>query len=238
MELLSRGVFFETEDEKDIAIEFYRKALHEYPQLYLARLGIVRCYLGLLQFDLAKKNAEIYLEKEPISPEANLYMGSILYHENQIEEAISFLKVSEKYFPANNKERALAFEYMSECHLKLNEFEEAVECFKEHIKIISCCNSLSNDISKKKIRLGELYYLAGKFNMALETFSEMPGSVINNYEVWNNIGTVLWVLGDIEGALYCIKQSLELNPGYEEAILNVRRIEMAVSGIKDESTYC
>ncbi|RJQ47240.1 MAG: tetratricopeptide repeat protein [Nitrospiraceae bacterium] len=226
MRLLRTGEIFEFQGETDVAIDYFEQALGKYPKLIETHLNLCRCYLRLLSLKKAREHCLKYMEKEPDSPEINLYMGVILYYGNKWDDALVHLSKAEERLPAREKKKASAFEYMGECYLKLGNPEEAVTCLERSIQV----NPYGGG-EKKYVSLGEGYYMLGKKEEALRIFKKALEMNQRNHEAWNNIGVLMWSVNNLESAYKCFRKSLDINPEYREAQTNLVSVEEGMRSV-------
>jgi superkiller protein 3 len=213
--LFKTGEFFEAQEEIDKAVEYFEKALDKYPGLWNIHLNLCRCYLRRLSFDKAQEHGRKFIQKDPEDAEGNLYMGVSLYYKNKVEEALVYLKKAETLFDMREKKRSSALEYIGECYMKLERYEEAIQYLEDSVAI----NPYGSG-EKKFVSLGEAYYFLDKKEEALNAFKKALSLNPDNYEVWNNIGVLLWSAGNIEKAYQCVQKALEVKPDYVEAKAN------------------
>ncbi|MBI5663596.1 MAG: tetratricopeptide repeat protein [Nitrospirae bacterium] len=226
MRSVRTGEIYEVQGETGEAIRYFRKALSRYPKLLSVRLNLCRSYLRMLSLKEAKEHGLIFLRKKPDDPEINLYIGVILYYEGKLEDAITHLEKTADLLPATEKKTASAFEYIGECCLKLQRYEDAAGYLKKSIAV----NPYGSE--KKYVSLGEAYYLLNKKEEALSTFKRALEVNPDNCEAWNNIGVLMWSVGNLENACKCFRKSIEINPGYKEARTNLNSVEESMNSIK------
>jgi len=226
MDLMKTGERFEVQGETERAIEYFEKALKKYPKLADVHLNLCRSYLRQLAPEKAKEHGMLILQKHPDSPEANLYMGVIFYYEGRPEDALVYLKKAERFLPSRDKKSASALEYMGECYLKLQRYDDAVGCLEKSI----AANPYGGE--KKYISLGEGYYLLDRKEEALGTFKKALELNPGNYEAWNNIGVLMWSVNKMEDAYKCFKKALDIKPDYKEAQANIDQIQSSLKPIK------
>lgn len=231
--LARTGEIFEAQGETETAVKYFEQALATYSRLHEIRLNLCRCYLRLLSLKKARDHGFTYLKKKPDDPEANLYAGVILYYENEYQKALEHLTKAEDLLPKREKKRASALEYMGECYIKLERNEEAAKCFEESVSL----NPYSGG-GKKFVSLGECYCFLDRKEDALNAFKKSLEIAPNNHEAWNNIGVLLWTVGNIEDAFKCFRKSLDIAPDYLEAKTNIQKVEqqLRLSGTHEKSS--
>jgi tetratricopeptide (TPR) repeat protein len=221
--LMKSGEIFEVQGETATAIDYFERALEKCPKLFELHLNLCRCYLRGLDLRKAKDHGTRFMKKKPDSPEGLLYMGVILYYENRIEAALDDLKRAAELLPAREKKAASAHEYMGECNIKLGQYEDAVACFEKSIKL----NPLAGG-EKKYVSLGEAYYALNKKEESLDAFKKALAVNPQNHEAWNNIGVLMWSVGNLENAEKCFRKSLSIKPDYKEAVNNIAEVDEAL----------
>jgi len=226
VDLMKTGEIFEVQGETERAIEYFEKALKKYPKLADVHLNLCRSYLRQLAPEKAKEYVMLILQKNPDSPEANLYMGVVFYYKGRPEDALVYLKKAERFLPSRDKKSSSALEYMGECYLKLQRYDDAVGSLKKSI----AANPYSSE--KKYISLGEGYYLLDRKEDALNAFKKALELNPGNHEAWNNIGVLMWSVNKLEDAYKCFKKALDIKPDYKEAQANIEEIQNNIKSMK------
>ncbi|MSP61870.1 MAG: tetratricopeptide repeat protein [Myxococcales bacterium] len=70
-------------------------------------------------------------------------------------------------------------------------------------------------------------FCARRYQEAIGGFERVLALVPDHFPSWGNLGAAWLALGRHEEALRCLRRALELNPGYEVARANLRRLEDA-----------
>ncbi|MBI4683423.1 MAG: tetratricopeptide repeat protein [Nitrospirae bacterium] len=224
--LMKSGEIFEVQGETATAIEYFEKALHKYPKLFELHLNLCRCYLRGLSLNKAKEHGMHFMKKKPDSPEGLLYMGVVLYYENNPEAALDNLKNALDLMSVRGKKKASAHEYMGECYMKLLKYEDAAGCFEKAIKMYP------GGSEKKYVSLGEAYYVLNKKEDALNAFKKALAVNPQSHEAWNNIGVIMWSVGNLENACRYFRKSIEIHPEYTEARTNLASVEESMKSVK------
>lgn len=226
MDMVKTGEIFEVQEETERAIEYFENALKKYPGLADVHLNLCRSYLRLLAPAKAKEHGRLILQKHPDLPEANLYMGVVSYYEGKPEEALVYLKKATRFLPSRDKKGASALEYIGECYLKLQRYDDAVRCLEKSITANPCGGE------KKYVSLGEGYYVLNRKEEALSAFKKALELNPGNYEAWNNIGVLMWSVNKLEDAYKCFRKALEIKPDYKEAQTNIEQIQSSLKPTK------
>ncbi len=220
--LIESANFFELLGETEKAIELYEKAYSIYPDAGNICLSLARNYLRLFKFDLVRKFAAECLEYDPLNPECNLYMGVACFYLGELERAMKYLKIARKLLPETSRKKAQASEYLGDCFYKAGNVKKAVEVYVESA---TCGSSEARD---KLEGIGIEFYEKGELKDSLEVFHKLVKINPKDHRAWNNLGVVFCAFGDQSNAFLCFRESLNLCPGYKEALKNLEKLgEMA-----------
>lgn len=214
---------FEAQNETEQAIKYYEILAAKDPGWTDVDLNLCRCYLKILSLPKAKLHGTRFLKERPQDCMGNFYMGVISYYEGETRKALTHLGKAEHLIPADDKKKALAMEYIGECHFRLGNHKEALYYLESSVDLKT--NALSEKIC---LLIGAAQYSLGALDKALGAFSTALQMNPNNPETINNIGVVLQKTGDQERALGCFTKALEINPDYTDAKVNLESLTKEV----------
>ncbi|MGC8912423.1 MAG: tetratricopeptide repeat protein [Thermoplasmata archaeon] len=144
--------------------------------------------------------------------ESAMVLGDAKYIAGKFDEAMEHYENGLRVDPKN--EYLIVRKGLTLLRMGLNEnafsvFSKAVELHPESIGIL-----MGAGIAASKL---------GKYRISLE-YLKRAEKIKKTPELYNNMGNVLFSIGDIEGAMKAYEKSIELDRNYESAYLNAARV--------------
>lgn len=173
-----------------------------------------------LAFTMAKNCERISLRtnsKKHISYANNL-TGVLYTKQGHYKRALGYI---EKYLEvqkelSNSLGIAIGYRNLGNIYLRLKQFRDAEDFF---LKALDHYNSMNNkvEVANELLNIGVIKHLEGQFDAAMQNYQRAfeTGKELNNYNIkeisLNNLAQVFLDKGDLEKALACNYDALELS---------------------------
>ena len=185
-----------------------------YPNYHTVLYGIGVCHGMKGQMDEAISCLERAVEIFPAFAHAHYNLGSSYRQEFDVENAVKSYEAAIAADGSEGEVGRLARE-------RLDEIEAIVE--KGGV-------SLSTYIRNGRIfDRGFLALQEGRFQAAIDLFAQVLATQNDHVQSYGNMGLAYAILGNRQKALECLDKAIELDPGYEPAIVN----RLSVQRLKD-----
>jgi len=181
---------------------------------------------------------------------ASLYFDRATYYSmsGDYDKAIAMYKKSIKLNPVDEKAR----NNLGNVYRNIGLYGEAMEKYDEALKInpylVEAYNNLgilyvNKGLYEEAIReymlaleinpnlagvhnnLGNIYRKKGLYDKALKEYQEAVNLDRRLVEAYNNLGVTLAEMGELREAVRQFKKALRINPNYEQARLNLKKVE-------------
>jgi len=217
-ELLQKGMAALQGGRVGAAERSFRKAVEIAPRHFGALNLLTVALTGLERFDEAEAFAERALRIDASSDATHYNYGTVLKHNNKLEQAIAAFDAA----LAINPQHAKALNNRGAVHSQLERYEEAIADFDRALALDR--------------RNGDAYYNKANALAALKRRKE----ALRNYELalalnprhagaYANLLILFRELGEYDKAVECGRRSLALEPESAEVILNLAAAESARS---------
>ena len=217
-ELLQKGMAALQGGRVGAAERSFRKAVEIAPRHFGALNLLTVALTGLERFDEAEAFAERALRIDASSDATHYNYGTVLKHNNKLEQAIAAFDAA----LAINPQHAKALNNRGAVHSQLERYEEAIADFDRALAL--------------NRRNGDAYYNKANALAALKRRKE----ALRNYELalalnprhagaYANLLFLFRELGEYDKAVECGRRSLALEPNSAEVILNLAAAESARS---------
>ncbi|MDM8535447.1 tetratricopeptide repeat protein [Desulfobacterales bacterium HSG17] len=189
--------------------------------------------------DAKKILVKLYI-KHPAHPHVLFGMGTISAFTGKLDEAVKYFDkviaidpyllqahfnkagVYKKTKDTDNMVRAFqdVLKYGDSNHPLVLEAKKTLNSFDEHLKNYENMNLENYMKAGDLFREGFEYMENYEYESALELFKKSLEYNPNAYQCYGNLGTCLAAIGEKEKALAAFDRAIEIEPGYEPAILN------------------
>ena len=241
------GLYLAAEKHAD-AESCFREALTRRPR-YLQ----VKNNLGLVLFRSGKIDEAIVCFREVIAQEpqfvdAHYNLGVALQQSGQLELATGAYEAAVRIRP----ELAVAHYNLGQSYCRKCDLENAVKAYEAAIAIDGSEGEVGRLARERLdeieaivekggvslstyIRNGRIFdrgFLAlqeGRFQAAIDLFAQVLATQNDHVQSYGNMGLAYAILGNRQKALECLDKAIELDPGYEPAIVN----RLSVQRLKD-----
>ena len=180
-----------------------------------------------IDFDLARRYEEagnltqarlIYqqvLQESPAQPTANLRLATILHDQGEFFEAADYWRAAIK---ADAGDPFVRFNYGT-CLRQLDRYEEAVRQFEDGLRLARSGPSRYPNaaISQAHLRFAQIFEDIGEAEMAVRHLRKATQLNPKSKEAFHKLGYNLRLLGDLEAAKDCFRQSIKIDPDYATA---------------------
>lgn len=211
------------------ALSTYRNALEKDPSLtgLLNKIGRVQLKAGMI--DEAIETLTGSIRKEPELPEGYLLLSLSLYYKGRFDEALNCLQSVIDMGSSAGHEKAMAHFYAGNCKKAMGNPEGAQESYQRSLL-------LDPDSKETLKKLGNLYFEAGRLDMARGFFQRVVDRDAHDAEAINDLAVVLFRLGSVREAKLSLRKALEIRPEYLDALLNLAEIETDEGNHKEALT--
>ena len=176
--------------------------------------------------------------------DSNLALVYKFYFNGSYKKALSALDALTHDFPKDS----LLYSIGGDCYISLAEYEKALLCYEEAIKLspdnillfrktietLGLCGKIEESLKlcNKAINIApdnsDLYLLQGKFfqksknfTKAIDSYNQVIKISPNNVDAFNNKAHSLESLRDFEAAVVCAKKAIEIKNDYSPAFFNL-----------------
>ena len=132
-----------------------------------------------------------------------------LWQENWFAALTYFQKAKEK-----NPQDAGVWFYLGLAYRKLGRYEEAIDAYKQTIRI-------KPDATEAHNNLGAAYHKLGRYQEAIEAYKQVIRINPDDADAHNNLGIAYGKLGRYREAIDACKQAIRIKPDYAEAHYNL-----------------
>ena len=227
--LLVKGELFEEAGETDKSLRCYLRLKRLYPDSLPIRLRLGRVYLLTGEPDKAREEFLFYLAGRGDDDEANLFMALIAIGEGDVESALTYLHAAKGLALKAEEKSPAALMAIAAAYQGLDMPEDAISFYQQAL------NRGRQAVQEKgNLLLGELYYVYGRIENALDSFIKVLGINPMNHEAWNNLGVISYAIGNRDTAAYCCTRACRLNPDYPDAEANLADIAQDTVADKQE----
>jgi tetratricopeptide (TPR) repeat protein len=216
----------------------------------------VTLVIGGVLFVLTSHQSRIYIDNEtlfratiaqnPACWMAEVNLGSILYQNNRIGEAMNLFKQASEIKPA------VAHYFLGNELVRKNRTQEAIGEYRQALRIdpdyVEARNNLGNallmtghvsdaideydkalhldrDNAQAHTNLGNALVRSGRASEAIEHFKRALRVTPDSADVHSNLGAALTLLGRNPEAIKEFKTALRINPGFTDARNNLMKLE-------------
>jgi tetratricopeptide (TPR) repeat protein len=174
-----------------------------------AWLNSARASLGLGQLDEVRKKLDKVLELDPSKLGLYLCFGDLYRRLQAMSSALQAYKCETQKHPQS----ADAWNSRGNCHLDIDQLEEACQCYLKAIKIESFAEA-HNNLALCYQRLGDLDKAQCHYLKALKLQPDYA-------EAHNNLGSLYLHQEDLEAAKSQISEALRLDSRFAAAVINL-----------------
>lgn len=238
------------------AIDYFERAIGINPVISAPRLSLGGIFAKMGKKEEALKSLNIATELDPNVVFAWVVKGGFLGQIGKFKEALNCFDEALRINPFDKMAlngRDLVIKELSKIDddykteqkpyevwlekghdlVKRGEFEEALKCYEEGIKLNTTSTDLWLDSGLALIQLKRFNEALNKFEKALELNED-------SYEAWTYKGNALGGLQKLEDSLVCYDNALGINPKYELALfnkaaslVNLKRFEEAIDSFDE-----
>ncbi|MBD3380744.1 MAG: tetratricopeptide repeat protein [candidate division Zixibacteria bacterium] len=185
------------------AIDCNLKAI-EYTQDFInSYIDIARAYCELGENKKAWKYIEKAFELDPENPRARYIAGKLHEQKKRYRQACQeYLQAYEAMKYETSLLRSLA-----DCYRKLKDTDSAARYCRELVKI-------DQDDYQAWRQLGDIEFEKGRFEKAVEAYSNTITRNPDDLQSWNNLGNANLKLGSYARAEECYREALKLDESY------------------------
>ena len=239
-----KGACFAGLDQKNLAIENYKKAVAINPRYAKAHYNLAGALHELEKFDDSIRSYQDTLAIEPDYAEAHNNLGNVYREVNQLDAAIE----SYKKAIALKTDYVEAHYSLGSCFQELGKLEDTVHCYERVLEFRPNFTGMHNNLGNVLRELGrfdeavlsyekalsidpdfvEVYYNLGITFQELNQFDKAEinyKKAINlngmYSEAFNNLGIIYKELKDFDSAISAYKKAIEVKPDYAEAFNNL-----------------
>jgi len=239
-----RGACYAALDQKDAAVESYKKAVLLKPNYAKAHYNLGGAFQEIGKLDKAVKSYQSAIALEPENAEAHNNIGNVYRELDQLDAAI---KSYEKAIVIN-PDYVEAYYSLGLTFYDLGRLQDTVKNYKQVLAIKPDFAGMHNNLGNVFRELDELDAAVKSYEKAIAikpdfveaffnkgiTFQALDqlGSAVKSYkdaisinpdyfEALNNLGVALNNLGEIDEAIKCYKTAIVINPDYAEAHNNL-----------------
>ena len=238
------GELYDLQDQRDQALENYKKALQLDKDLTELNTPI-----GILHYQKGEiGEADNYLTKamsvSPDSAETQLFLGLIRYHQNRNEEALAAFRKSIQIDPGS----AEANYYLGETLDRLKNTQEAIDSYQKAVALnpnyteawfdlgVAFYNSekyedavnaykqalkLKNDYGEAHANLGDAYRQLNKYDEAISSYRLALAFIKNDADLYSKYGFVAGLIASLPGrgsywktAIDSLQKAVEISPSF------------------------
>lgn len=204
----------------DQALELYKKALNNDPNLSSAYMGRGYIYIQLGNFDGAVQEYQEAIERAPHNVEAKINLGVAFYSRGDINAAI------EQYKQVIDKEKAslpIAHYNLAMALAHCGKFPEAIENYQTVIK------ERKQNYLEALNNLGLIYEAMGNFDSAAKQFQQVINSQSGNPLAHYNLGRQYLRNRDYKQAIAELQSAIRQQPNYPEAYLSLGNVYLLIN---------
>lgn len=234
-QLIQKADHYQKNDNRQLAILHYKKALSKKPESMAAAIGLSNMLVLEGKLDEAHQLLDGALKNDDNNVAALTLMGHIARNRGDLDSSLEFLTKAYQNAPKNPEvltELAITNDHMGQERLTYAEplYKEVVS-LKPHssaahnnlgfnyllqgrhhdsAKIFKKALSLAPDNKRAKNNLAAAYLLNNQTDEALKLFQDTVGQAA----AYNNLGYILMTRGDLKQAKKAFKKALQLNPSF------------------------
>ena len=161
------------------------------------------------------------IELDPELTEAYLYLGRAYFNQGEFLEAVSYFRNAYYNLPENRRGEVVSsfLESLIKGGLerfKKGDYTNAIALLKEAVGLDSSSVLARGELVDVLVDYGKTLLSEGRFNDALEVFSESLDFAPNNWESYVGMAKAFFNQGELSDALRAIKKALKAAPNNDE----------------------
>ena len=174
------------------------------------------------QFGQAIERLKHALELDPELTEAYLYIGRAYFNEGRYLEAVSYSRNAYINLPVDRR-KEVASTFLDSLLkggiglFKKGDYTNSIALLKEAVQVAPGSSAARGELVDVLVSHGTTLLKEGRFNDALEAFSESLSFAPDNLESYLGMAKAFFQKGDFSKALQSFKQVLQAAPNNAEA---------------------
>jgi tetratricopeptide (TPR) repeat protein len=197
-------------DSRDLkgAVSSYQDAITVEPSLFLAHLGLARCYLSQFQITKDAKSlqqalasAQQAVQLDDLSPDAHTVLGDVYEHAKNKDENLKELKRASELAPFSDA----AYRNLGEAYSRNGNEEEFVKAYRRAVKV-------NPSYLPNQIALGNAYLAHNEDAKALPEFQKVTEIASDSPLGYDGLGLVYMRRGKFNDAVAQFQRALSLAP--------------------------
>jgi len=184
------GYAYECKNQFEKAIEMYQKALKIEPNYELSLINLIKLFKERDEFEKAMQIIKNALEVDPVNADNWVDLGLIYNEMGQYEKSINAYKKAVNYEPSR-----VAFNNLGWTYFNMNDFKNAIDVFKESLKI-----DWRYDLPYSNLHKVYNYFLENQ---------------VQNCELWRDLAEAYLVAKDYKYALNACNRCVNIDPEFK-----------------------